>query len=148
MTIPISLESILIIKDSAHLITSNDTLITQRMYKILFSKYPHVKEIFKNAPEDQYMRLAEILSAYAVNIDKIDRLRPALEVIAKIHTRVNIKEAHYPMIGIVLMQAIEDILGDKANIEFMDAWREAFQLIASILISMEKKIYARKALLN
>ena len=141
MSLPLSSHSVNIIKNTAELITSNDTKITSRMYEILFSKYPKVKSLFKDAPEDQYMRLAEILSAYAVNIEKIDRLKPALIVIAKRHTEVGIKAAHYPMIGMVLMQAIEDTLGEKATVVFMDAWREAYQVIAAILIDIEEEIY-------
>jgi len=137
----LSLQSITIIKSTAELVTSNDIKITKRMYEILFSKYPHVKNLFKNAPEDQYMKLAEILSVYAVNIDKIDRLKPALEVIAKAHVEAKIQPAHYPMIGMVLLQAMEETLGEKATLEFMDAWREAYQVIGNILINMEKALY-------
>ena len=141
MKTTLSLESINIIKSTAELVTSNDTKITKRMYEILFSKYPHVKKIFANAPEDQYMRLAEIISAYAVNIDKIERLKPALQVIAKIHVSSEIKSGHYPMIGMVLMQAMEETLGERASVAFMDAWREAYQVISKILIEMEKGLY-------
>ena len=141
MKTTLSLESIKIIKSTAELVTSNDTKITKRMYDILFSKYPHVKKVFANAPEDQYMRLAEIISAYAVNIDKIERLKPALQVIAKIHVSSNIKAGHYPMIGMVLLQAMEEVLGSRASVEFMDAWREAYKYISDVLISMEKEMY-------
>ena len=141
MSISLSSSSINIIKNSAQLITSNDIEITTKMYKILFEKYPNVRSLFRDAPEDQYMRLAEILSAYAVNIEKIERLKPALMVIAKKHVLVGIQIAHYPMIGMVLMMAIEDVLKEQATVEFMDAWREAYQMIASILIEMEKELY-------
>jgi len=140
----LSKNSIEIIKATAEYITSRDTDITQAMYKILFSKYPNVQILFANAPKNQYMRLAEILSAYAVNIEKIDRLKPALLVIAKKHVEVGIKPVHYPMIGMVLMQAIEETLQAKATIEFMDAWREAFQVIANILIEMERELYEKE----
>ena len=139
----ISEKSKQIIKDSAELITSKDKYITQKMYTILFTKYPHIKEFFSNAPKDQYMRLAEILSVYAVNIDKIDRLKPALLVIAKKHVEVHIQPSQYPMIGMVLMQAIEETLEDKATPELMDAWREAYQFLAEILIEMEKELYEK-----
>ncbi len=144
MQTSLSKNSIEIIKSTAEYITSRDTDITQAMYKILFSKYPNVQILFANAPKNQYMRLAEILSAYAVNIEKIDRLRPALFVIAKRHVEVGIKPVHYPMIGMVLMQAIEETLQNQATIEFMDAWREAFQVIANILIEMERELYEKE----
>jgi len=138
----LSQNSIDIIKNSAELITANDIAITQRMYELLFIKYPNLQELFKNAPDNQYMKLAEALSAYAINIEKLDVLKPALAVIARVHVKVNIKPSHYPVIGMVLMQAIEDILGERASIELIDAWREAYKHISFVLIEIEKEMYA------
>ncbi len=144
MKTTLSPQALLIVKSSATLITQNDTKISTRMYEILFSKYPKVKKLFENAPANQYMKLAEILSAYAANIDRIERLKPALLVIAKAHVRLNIQPAQYPMIGMVLMQAIEETLGEKATPEFMDAWREAYKYISYILIEMERELYEQR----
>ena len=137
----LSQKSIDIIKNSAELITANDIAITQKMYHLLFSKYPNLEELFKNAPDNQYMKLAEALSAYAVNIEKLDVLRPALALIARTHVKVDIKPSHYPIIGIVLMQAIEETLGERASIELIDAWREAYKHISGVLINIEKEMY-------
>jgi len=145
LTLILSPQSISIIKSTAELVTANDIKISKRMYEILFSKYPHVKDLFKNSPEAQYMKLAEILSLYAVNIDKIERLKPALDVIANVHVNADIKPAHYAMIGMVLMDSMEEILGDKATLEFMDAWREAYQVIGNILMNLEKALYLKRA---
>jgi len=134
-----------IISSSAELITSNDVKISKRMYEILFSKFPIMEKLFFNAPEDQHMRLAEALSIYAVNINKIEILKPALEVIVKRHATVNIKKSHYPMVGIALIQAIEDVLEEKATIELIDAWREAYQFLAHILMNMDKEYATIKA---
>jgi len=145
LTLILSPQSISIIKSTAELVTSNDTEISKRMYEILFLKYPHTKDLFKNSSEAQYMKLAEILSLYAVNIDKIERLKPALEVIANVHISSGVKPSHYTMIGMVLMEAMEEVLGDKATLEFMDAWREAYQVIGNILINLEKALYLKRA---
>lgn len=142
----LSPQSISIIKSTAELVTANDSKITKRMFEILFSKYPHIENLFADMQEDQYMKLAEILSAYAINIEKIEKLRPALLVIAQKHVDLNIDPVHYPMIGMVLMQAMEETLGKEASIEFMDAWREAYQVIGNILIDMEKALYEERAL--
>ena len=137
----LSQKSIDIIKASAELITANDIAITQRMYQLLFSKYPNFKIFFKDAPQNQYMRLAEALSAYAINIEKLHILRPALALIARTHVKVKIKPSQYPIIGMVLMQAIEDVLGERAEIALIDAWREAYKHISWVLIEMEKEMY-------
>jgi len=144
MPTELSKKSIDIIKESASLITLNDTKITSRTYEILFGRFPKLKALFVNAPKDQYMKLADALSAYAVNIDRLQVLKPALDVIARTHVNSKVKPVHYPMVGIALIQAIEDILGDQATPEFIDAWREAYQHIADVLIEMEETIYSQQ----
>ena len=130
-----------IIKESAELITANDLEITSKMYEILFYKYPHLEMLFENAPDNQFMKLAEALSAYAINIDKIDKLTPALELIATKHVEVNIRPGHYSMVGMALIEAIEEVLGKKAPIGFIDAWREVYKYLSDILIEMENELY-------
>ena len=78
---------------------------------------------------------------YAANIDNIKMLEPALDVIAKTHVRAGIKPKHYPMLGIVLMQAIADVMEDVATPEYIDAWREAYKYLAEILIEKERRLY-------
>ena len=142
MITPLSPKTIKIVKESAELITTNDTKITKKMYSILFEKHPNFQVFFKDAPANQYMKLAEALSAYAINVEKLHILRPALSVIAREHVRVKIKPVQYPIIGMALIQAIEDVLGDTASLELIDAWREVYKHIANVLIEIEKEMYA------
>lgn len=137
----ISQQSIDVIKASACCITSNDVQISSRMYEILFEKYPKMQMLFANSPKNQHMKLANAISSYAVNIEKIHVLFPALEVIAISHVREDVKPAHYPLIGRAFIEAIEDVLGDDASMELLDAWREVYKYIADILIEMEEKLY-------
>jgi nitric oxide dioxygenase len=130
-----------IIKESAALITANDESITTKMYEILFYKYPHLEMLFENAPDNQLMKLAEALSLYAVNIENIDKLTPSLELIAVKHVEVNIRPGYYSMVEMALIEAMEDVLGKIAPIGFIDAWREVYKYISSVLIEMEDKLY-------
>ena len=139
----LSNRDISIIKDSALLITRNDTEIAKRMYEILFSKYPSIKSLFQNVGIGQHKKLATALSSYAVNIDKLDLLRPALFEIAKVHVARKIENRYYPMIGLCLIQAIEDILHTDATPEFIDAWREAYKTVAQALMDIENEMRLR-----
>ena len=139
----LSEKSINTIKSSASLITQNDRLITTRMYEILFDAHPELKALFANAPEDQYMKLADALSMYAVNIEKLNVLEPALLMIAQAHVREGVLPKHYPLVGSALMEAMEGVLKEEATIELIDAWREAYIHIGDILIEMEKDLYKK-----
>ena len=101
------------IKDSAELVAKKGQEITGRMYELLFSKYPQVEKMFKDAPQGQKKILSDALALFAVNIDMLDVLKPALEKIAHSHVRTKVKPGHYPMIGQVLIQAMEEVLGEE-----------------------------------
>ncbi len=136
----LSKKSIEIIKETASLITINDELIAKRMYEIMFQKHPSFEKLFENANIGQHKKLAEALSAYAINIENLKILKPALERIAEIHVKRGVKAEFYPMVGLCLIQAIEDVLGTDASIEFIDAWRDAYLHISKILINIEKNL--------
>ena len=140
----LSEETVNIINSSAELLATRSTDITTRMYEILFSKYPQLKELFKDQPENQYMILADALSLFAVNIAQLDTLEPALNKIARTHVKVNVKPIHYPMVGMSLLEAMRDVLGDEVPIAFYDAWREVYKYLGLVLVDMEEKLYLSK----
>ena len=145
MAVDLSEKTIEIIASSSQMVVTHATEITTVMYKHMFSKYPQVQELFKNQPNNQYMILAEAISLFAVNIDKLDRLQPALEKIARKHVETKVKKGHYPVVGSSLLFAMEEVLKDRATIEFLDAWREVYKYLSEVLIEMEEKMYKELA---
>ena len=137
----LSPQTVAVVKDSACLITANDLTITKRMCEILFERHPSYRKIFGDIPEEQYMKVAEVISAYAVNIDKLHILEPALKVIAQAHVSKQVQSGHYKAVGMSLLQSIEETLEHLATPAFIDAWREAYIYISDILIELEKNIY-------
>lgn len=110
------------------------------MYDLLFEKHPQLSEIFHDAPKEQPVLVAEALSAYATNIDNLKILEPALVVIAESHARVQLQPIHYVILGPILIKSIEDVLGESATIEFIDAIREAYKYLSDVLIEIEEEI--------
>ena len=136
-------KTIEIIKATAAPVAANSEAITTRMYEILFSDHPETKKMFENADSDQHKKLAAAVSAYAANIDNLGVLSKAIEKMAATHIKVNVKPEHYPMVGVSLLSAVKDILGDAATDEVIQAWKEAYFFLADILIAREKELYAQ-----
>ncbi len=132
------------VKATVPAIRENGEKITTRMYEILFSKYPETKELFKNAPEDQYKRLANAILAYGANIDNLENLQTAVMRMAEKHVETNVKPEHYPLVKNALMQAIKDVLNPPE--EVIKAWEEAYDLLAETLISIEEDLYKKQQL--
>ncbi|MFC2073919.1 globin domain-containing protein [Campylobacterota bacterium] len=138
----LSEKTIKTVKATSKPIAANSEAITTRMYEILFDTKPELKELFKDAEPDQHKKLAAAVSAYAANIDNLDVLTKAVEKMATIHVGVDVKPEHYPLVGIALLSAIKDVLGEAATDEVLVAWKEAYFYLADILIAKEKELYS------
>ena len=131
-----------ICKATAPVIEEHGEAITIRMYEILFENHPETRTLFGDAPEDQHKKLASAIAAYAANIDNLDALGKAVETMAKRHVKTKVKPEHYPMVGVSLLQAIKDVLGDAATDDVVEAWKEAYFFLGDILIAREKELYS------
>jgi len=131
-----------IVKSTAPLLKDKGEKITTIMYENLFSKYPEAKELFKDATPDQYIKLANMVYAYADNIDKLENLQKGINKVAQIHVDSKILPEHYPWVGESLLIAIKEVLGDTATDEVMDAWAEAYGFLSKVFIVKEKELYA------
>ncbi len=131
-----------IIKATAPVVAEHAEAITKRMYELLFSAHPQTKELFKDASPDQHKKLAQAIVAYASNIDNLGALGGAVEKMASRHVETAVQPEYYPMVGVAVLGAIKDVLGDAATDDILDAWKSAFFFLADILIAKEKALYA------
>jgi len=131
-----------IIKSTAPVLKQHGEDITSVMYGVLFERHPEAKELFNGAAPDQYKKLANMVYAYAANIDNLGSLQKGIDKVAQIHVDTKILPEHYPWVGEALLEAIRQVLGEAATTEVMDAWAEAYGFLADVFIAREKEIYA------
>lgn len=141
-------EVINIIKSTVPILEENGTLLTKHFYQKLFQNNPDMMPFFNKANQDkgtQQEALASAICAYAKNIDNIDALGNAVELISHKHFSLKVKPEHYPIVGVNLIESIKDILGKAATPEIVDAWSKAYFFLADILIEAEKSLTDTKA---
>lgn len=118
--------------------------ITKVFYKALFEEHPELHHVFNagnQANGSQQQSLASAVFAYAANIDNQAALAPVISRIAHKHASLGITAEHYPIVGRHLLASIKEVLGDSATAPLIDAWAEAYGLLAQILIEEEAKLY-------
>lgn len=143
----LSQKTIDIVKSTVPALKENGVEITKTFYKTMFENNPEVKEMFnmdKQESGEQPKALAMTVLAAAQNIDNLEVLLPAVKKIGQVHVNTNVKPEHYPIVGKNLLIAIKEVLGDAATDEVLNAWGEAYQVIAQVFIDVEKDIYAEK----
>jgi nitric oxide dioxygenase len=130
--------TVAIVKATAPAVKQHGEPIAARMYELLFSKYPQVKSLFAQAPQNQPQVLARAIIAYCENVDTLDTLTGPLDRISRKHVARGVTADHYPLVGECLLQAIQDVLGATATPEIMTSWKEAFFFLAEVMIQREK----------
>ena len=140
----ISPKSIEIVKATAPAVAPLAETITRRFYQLMFAGNPEVQAYFNQAHQHsggQQKALAGAICAYAANIENLEVLGSAVELIAQKHCSLGIQPEHYPIVGKHLLATIRDVLGDAATDEVLAAWGEAYGLLAEVLIGREAEIY-------
>jgi nitric oxide dioxygenase len=135
------------IEASVPVLREHGVTITRTFYSNMFAEFPEFTHLFNmgnQANGAQQQSLASAVFAYAVNFENADALAPVISRIAHKHASVGITSEHYPIVGRHLLGAIKQTLGEAATPELIDAWAEAYGLLADTLIDAEKKLYAER----
>ena len=141
----LSLKSRPYIEASVPVLREQGVTITRAFYRNLFAEYPALTNLFNmgnQANGSQQMSLASAVFAYAANYENAAALAPVVSRIVQKHVSVGITAEHYPIVGRHLLGAIKETLGDAATPELLDAWAEAYGLLADALITAEQALYA------
>jgi nitric oxide dioxygenase len=135
------------VKATVPILQEGGEALTMHFYDRMFKHNPEVRPLFNSANQTkglQQQTLAAAICAYAENIDNLDALGDAVELIANKHASLRIQPEHYPIVGENLIESIKEVLGDAANEDIIDAWGKAYVFLADILIGREKQIYAEQ----
>lgn len=140
----LSEKTIRIIKSTVPVLEKHGTEITTRFYQMLFANHPELLNVFNHANQKQGRQqaaLANAVYAAAKYIDRLEAILPVVKQIAHKHRSLGVKAEHYPIVGHHLLGAIQDVLGSAATDEILEAWAEAYGLIADAFIGVERDLY-------
>lgn len=136
-----------LVKSTAPVLQRQGEALTRHFYQRMFARNPEVLPYFNQANQvsgDQQKALATAITRYAANIDKLESMQASVELIAQKHVSLRILPEHYPIVGENLLSSIKEVLGDAASDDIIDAWREAYGLLAQVLIGREEEIYTQQ----
>lgn len=140
----LSVQTRTIIKATAPALAEHGTSITTVFYKNMFEAHPELLNIFNHSNQAQGRQqaaLANTVYAAAVHIDNLEAILPAVVQIANKHVSLGVKAEHYPIVGEFLLKAIKEVLGDAATDDIINAWGEAYGVIAGAFIGVENDMY-------
>ncbi|MCT4784854.1 globin domain-containing protein [Exiguobacterium aestuarii] len=137
-------QTIEIVKATAPVLKEHGVTITKHFYQRMFEQNPEVRHFFNHTNQKrgrQPEALANAVYAAALHIDRLEAILPAIQPALHKHKSLNIRPEHYPIVGENLLGAIQDVLGEAATPDIIDAWAKAYGVIADVFISLEKQMY-------
>lgn len=140
-------KTIATVKSTVPVLQESGEALTRHFYKRMFSHNPEVLPFFNPANQEkgaQQQALAAAICGYAANIDNLGALGGVVELIAQKHTSLRIQPDQYPIVGENLIESIKEVLGAGATEEVVEAWEEAYGVLADVLIGREKQIYSEQ----
>ena len=131
-----------IIKSTIPLLAQTGPALTAHFYDRMFAHNPELKDIFNMSNQrngDQREALFNAICAYAGNIENLAVLLPAVEKIAHKHTSFMITAEQYNIVGGHLIATLDEMFSPGQ--EVLDAWAEAYGILANVFIQREEQIY-------
>ncbi|MCF6406395.1 NO-inducible flavohemoprotein [Chitinophaga filiformis] len=133
-----------LVKATVPVLREHGVLLTTHFYSRMFRHNPELKHVFNMGNQQnnkQQTALAMAVLAYAEHIDDPSVLLPVVNNIGHKHTSLDIRPEHYAIVGRHLIASIQEVLGDAATPELLEAWSVAYQQLATLMSGHEQKLY-------
>ncbi|GAA4323550.1 NO-inducible flavohemoprotein [Mucilaginibacter gynuensis] len=127
----------------------NGVLLTRYFYNRMFTHHPELKNMFNMGNQQsgkQQTALAMAVLAYAEHIADPSVLLPVVDRIGHKHISLDIRPEHYLIVGKHLIASIQEVLGEAATPEILDAWTAAYNQLAALMSGHEATLYEQQTI--
>jgi hemoglobin-like flavoprotein len=123
------------LETSFDLLAPRSDELVDEFYARLFALAPDVRPMFSDDMTRQKAMLVSALVLVRKSLRDLDRLRPALHVLGARHLAYGAQPEHYPVVGMVLIEAMAVVAGDAWSGAYEQAWADALGVIAAAMIA-------------
>lgn len=125
------------LQNSLDYLLRNEDEFAEKFYNKVFTKSPHIRELFNNNMQSQGRLLTHMLGGIVYSMSRPEYLELGLKSLGKSHARYGVLEEHYPIVLESLKETIKEELGELFTERIGKAWERAL-----IDVTTEMKKYA------
>jgi len=107
--------------------------LAEHFYKTLFTRHPEVRAMFPQNMAAQRGKLIAALQLVIANLKRPESIVDKVKELGARHVGYGTVDAHYPVVGAVLLDTLAEFDGSKFDSETRDAWATAYGLVADIM---------------
>lgn len=127
-------EQIDLVQNSFNKIKPFESQVANLFYDRLFSIAPQVRPLFPDDLSKQKKMLMAVLETAVIGLGRLDKIKPALEVLGRRHIAYGVEPAQYTLFGDALLWTIERHLGKDFTLALKEAWTDAYAALSEAMI--------------
>lgn len=116
----------------ANILPTEDKIATF-FYDKLFVLDPGLKTLFAGDINEQGRKLVSMIGVAVSSLGGVDTIVPDLQVLILRHVDYDFKDSDYDTVGIALIWALEQGLGDAFTADVRTAWIKTYALLADAM---------------
>ena len=124
-----------LLKESWTLVEEQQDKLASYFYARMFLNNPQLRDLFPVQMDVQRSRLLGAIVTAVQTVDDPERFDDYLRSLGRDHRKFHVTPDQYDVIGAALMEALRTFAGDEWTIEFDQAWRDAYAVIAAKMIA-------------
>lgn len=124
-----------LLKESWTLVEDDRVRLSGHFYARLFLLDPALRQLFPVQMTGQGDRLLEAIITAIHTVDDPESFDEFLRALGRDHRKYHVDERHYATMGVALLDALRSTAGDGWNLEYDQAWREAYAAIAGLMVA-------------
>jgi NAD(P)H-flavin reductase/hemoglobin-like flavoprotein len=119
-----------LLKESWTLVEEHQDRVAGYFYARIFLSHPQLRDLFPVHMDVQRARLLGAIVTAVQTLDDPERFDDYLRALGRDHRKFHVHPEHYDVVGGALIEALRAFAGEQWSVEFDQAWRDAYQVIA------------------
>src|SRR2546430_1500222 len=119
-----------LLKESWTLVEEDQDRVAGYFYARVFLSNPQLRDLFPVQMDVQRARLLGAIVTAIQNLEDPERFEDYLRSLGRDHRKFHVTPEHYDVIGAALIEALRAFAGEQWSIEYDQAWRDAYQVMA------------------
>ncbi|MFG2101331.1 globin domain-containing protein [Micromonospora echinaurantiaca] len=124
-----------LLKESWTLVEEHRERLSDHFYARLFLLDPGLRNLFPVQMTGQGDRILEAIVTASQTVGDPESFDEYLRALGRDHRKFHVDAAHYATMGVALLDALRSTAGDGWNLEYDQAWRDAYAAISEKMLA-------------
>lgn len=127
-------DEIALIRGSFNKVRPISVQAAELFYGRLFEVAPGVRGLFKGDMAEQGAKLMATIGMVVASLDRLEKVLPAVQELARRHVGYGAQPAHYAVVGDCLLWTLGQGLGAEFTPDTHAAWTKAYGVLSDAMI--------------